>query len=111
MEDLQATTLTGAEALLGGAGVEEFKTNLRGRLLLAGDDGYDEARVIWNGMADKRPALIVRCSGVADAIDAVNFARTNNLRLAVRGGGQISPSPHRGSGPSCRSRSDQGRCN
>ena len=87
MEDLQATTLTGAETVLGGAGVEEFNASLRGQLLLAGDDGYDEARVIWNGMADKRPALIVRCSGVADVIDAVNFARTNNLRLAVRGGG------------------------
>ena len=84
MEDLQATTLTGAEALLGGAGVEELKTNLRGQLLLAGDDGYDEARVIWNGMTHKRPELIVRCSGVADAIAAVKFAAAGTMSPAMR---------------------------
>ncbi len=67
--------------------LEAFKASLRGDLITPGDDGYDEARLIWNGMHDKRPALIARCTGVADVIDAVNFARTNNLLVAVRGGG------------------------
>jgi FAD/FMN-containing dehydrogenase len=61
--------------------------NLRGGLLRPGDAGYDEGRQLWNGMIDKRPALVARCSGAADVITAVNFARTHDLLLAVRGGG------------------------
>jgi FAD/FMN-containing dehydrogenase len=49
--------------------------------------GYDEARTVWIGMIDRRPALIARCSGVADVIDAVTFARDNDLLVSVRGGG------------------------
>ena len=67
--------------------VEKFKASLCGELLQPGEPGYDEARKIWNGMIDKRPALIARCAGVADVICCVNFARTNNLLVAVRGGG------------------------
>lgn len=67
--------------------VAAFKTTLRGALLRPGDDGYEAARTIWNAMIDKRPALIVRCIGVADVIQAVNFARTHDLLVAVRGGG------------------------
>ena len=48
---------------------------IRGRVLRPGDPGYDEARAIWNGLIDRRPALIVQCSGAADVVDAVNFAR------------------------------------
>ena len=55
--------------------------------MLAGDAGYDEARAIWNGSIDRRPAIIAQCSGAADVIDAVNFAREHNLLVAVRGGG------------------------
>jgi FAD/FMN-containing dehydrogenase len=69
------------------AAVQEFKANLRGELIRPEDSGYDAARKVWNGMIDKRPALIVRCAGVADVISAVNFARTNRLLVAVRGGG------------------------
>ena len=87
MDDLQVATLEGPEAGLEGVAVEEFRGGLRGPCLTAGDDGYDDARVIWNGSVDKRPALIARCSGAADVIDAVNFAREHNLLLAVRGGG------------------------
>ena len=67
--------------------VEKFKSSLRGELLQSGDAGYDEARKVWNGMIDKRPALIARCAGVADVIHCVNFARANNLPIALRGGG------------------------
>jgi FAD/FMN-containing dehydrogenase len=67
--------------------VEKFKASLRGELLRPGEAGYDEARKVWNGMIDKRPALIARCAGVADVVQCVNFARSNNLLVAVRGGG------------------------
>jgi hypothetical protein len=67
--------------------VKEFKTSLRGPLLQPDDAGYDDARKIWNGMIDKRPALIACCNGAADVIDSVNFARSHDLLVAVRGGG------------------------
>ena len=67
--------------------LEKFKTDLRGELVRPGDASYDDARKVWNGMIDKRPALIARCAGVADVIHSVNFARPNNLLVAVRGGG------------------------
>ena len=66
---------------------QEFKASLRGELIRPGDAGYDDARKIYNGMIDKRPALIARCTGAADVINAVNFARANKLLVAVRGGG------------------------
>ncbi|RMF93025.1 MAG: FAD-binding oxidoreductase [Nitrospinota bacterium] len=77
----------GGETILETATVEAFKTCLRGEVLTPSDAGYDEARLLWNGMHDKHPALIARCTGVADVIDAVNFARTHHLVVAVRGGG------------------------
>ena len=66
---------------------EEFATTLRGQLIQPGDPEYDSARRVWNAMADKHPALIARCAGVADVIACVNFARENGLQVAVRGGG------------------------
>src|ERR671920_541800 len=87
MADLPIVTLTGAAAALGEAVVERFGSRLRGKLLSPSDAGYEEARLIWNGLIDKRPALIARCVGVADVIDSVNFARENDLLVAVRGGG------------------------
>src|SRR5215212_9541985 len=66
--------------------VQEFAANLRGELIRPEDDGYDAARAVFNGMIDRHPALIARCAGVADVIKAVNFARTHNLPLSVRGG-------------------------
>jgi FAD/FMN-containing dehydrogenase len=67
--------------------LQDFKASLRGALLRPGDDGYADARKVWNGMIDKHPALIVRCTGVADVLSAVRFARSHNLLVAVRGGG------------------------
>src|SRR5687767_6639031 len=71
--------------------IAELKAGLRGRLLSPGDDGYDDARRTWNGMFDRRPALIARCAGVADVRRAVNFGRDHRLPLAVRGGGHSFP--------------------
>ena len=87
MVDLQVITNTGANTVLTEALVEEFQTSLRGPLLQPGDAGYDDARIVWNGMIDRRPALIARCAGVADVIQDVNFARDNHLLVSVRGGG------------------------
>lgn len=67
--------------------VGDFRASLRGELIGPDDLGYDEARKVWNGMIDKRPALIARCRGVVDVIYSVEFARKNDLTLAVRGGG------------------------
>jgi FAD/FMN-containing dehydrogenase len=64
-----------------------FVETTRGAVLRPGDDGYDQARSIWNGLIDRRPALIVRCTGAADVVDAVNFAREQGLVLSVLGGG------------------------
>ena len=86
MADLVVKTLTDGDLLLGEPAVEEFKKSLRGQLLRPDDEGYDQARNVWNGMTDKRPGLIIQCAGVADVINAVNFARDNRLLVAVRGG-------------------------
>ena len=86
MGDLRVTT-TGGETVLKDAAVAALQSGLRGELLRASDAGYDEARTVWNGMINKRPALIARCAGVADVIATVNFARSNALLVAVRGGG------------------------
>jgi FAD/FMN-containing dehydrogenase len=67
--------------------LESFETSLRGDLLRPDSAGYEEARGLWNGMIDRKPALIARCRGVADVIDAVNFAHRSGLTVAVRAGG------------------------
>ena len=87
MADLRVRKQSGAEAVIREADVEEFRGSLRGLLLRAGDDGYDEARKVWNGMIDRRPAMIARCLGAADVVRAVQFAGAQQLLVAVRGGG------------------------
>ena len=67
--------------------VQEFAANLRGELIRPEDDGYDATCAVFNGMIDKRPAMIARCAGTADVIQGVNFARTHDLLLSVHGGG------------------------
>lgn len=67
--------------------IQQFSANLHGQLILPGDSAYENARSVYNGMIDKRPALIARCQDVADVIMAVNFARAHHLLLAVRSGG------------------------
>jgi FAD/FMN-containing dehydrogenase len=87
MAELRVTTMQGTDTVLKGAAIEAFRTSVRGELLCPVDAGYDTARKVWNGMIDRRPALIIRCTGVADVIAAVQFARTHELLVAVRGGG------------------------
>lgn len=67
--------------------VNTLATGLRGDLITPRDDGYDEARTIYNAMIDKRPGLIARCRDVADVIRAVRFAREEGLDLSIHGGG------------------------
>lgn len=67
--------------------LESFHTSVRGELIQPDDHRYDEARRVWNGMIDKRPALILRCVDENDVIEGVRFARENDLLLAIRGGG------------------------
>src|SRR3954470_11710889 len=74
--------------VLGEATVQELRESVRGAVLTPDDEGYAQASVIWNGTHDeRRPALILRCTGAADVIAAVGFARGNGIPVAVRGGG------------------------
>jgi FAD/FMN-containing dehydrogenase len=74
--------------VLGEATVQELREAVRGEILTSSDDGYAEAARIWNGAHDGHcPALIVKCTGAADVIAAIGFARSNHLPIAVRGGG------------------------
>jgi FAD binding domain/Berberine and berberine like len=63
------------------------KAGLSGSLILPNDPGYEEARKVWNGMVDKRPAMIIYCSGQTDVVEAVKFARSRNSIVSVRAGG------------------------
>jgi FAD/FMN-containing dehydrogenase len=81
MADLRTRTV------LDDAVVQAFRAQLRGPVLGPGDAGYDGARRVWNGMIDRKPALVARCAGAADVMRAVEFARTRELLVAVRGGG------------------------
>ncbi|MDT0352827.1 FAD-binding oxidoreductase [Pseudonocardia charpentierae] len=65
----------------------QLQTGLRGQLIRPADADYDLVRQVWNGMVDKRPALIARCAGVADVVAAVRFGHEHRLPIAVRGGG------------------------
>jgi len=71
--------------------VQELAARMRGALLRPGNAGYEQALRVYNGMIDKRPALIAHCVDVADVIAAVNFAREHEMTLAVRGGGHSGP--------------------
>ena len=91
MADVKFATLSGDYTVVSEASVEDFRGSLAGVSLLPHDEGYDGARRVWNAMVDKRPALIARCSGTADVINSVNFARANDLLISVRGGGHNFP--------------------
>ncbi|HZQ04321.1 MAG TPA: FAD-binding oxidoreductase [Gaiellaceae bacterium] len=79
------------EAALDETAVGELRESLRGELVQPGDPAYEDGRRVWNGSIDRRPALIARCTGVADVIAAVRFARRTGIDLAVRSGGHSFP--------------------
>jgi len=67
--------------------LKSFRSAFQGQVFEPADAGYSEARQIWNASVSKRPSVIARCSGVADVIAAIHFARANNLVTAIRAGG------------------------
>jgi FAD/FMN-containing dehydrogenase len=75
------------ERKVDGSGVESFRHRLSGVLVCPGDQNYEAARAVWNGMIDRRPALIAYCAKRQDVIEAVDFARTTGILTAVRSGG------------------------
>jgi len=86
-----AVSLSGSEIELERAAVQELADSMSGPLLLSDHPEYDRARRIWNGMHDKRPALIARCQNPTDVAHAVTFARERELLVAVKGGGHSWP--------------------
>ena len=88
---IRGISLDGAEIELEKAAIKELGEAMGGPVMLSGHPDYDGARTIWNGMHDKRPALIARCLNSQDVSHAVTFARERNLLVAVRGGGHSWP--------------------
>jgi FAD/FMN-containing dehydrogenase len=88
---VESVALDGSRVTLGAAAIAALREDVRGKLVLAGDADYDAVRRVWNGNVDRKPALIARCANARDVQHAVNFARTHNLLLSVRGGGHSAP--------------------
>ena len=80
-------TLEGGRTTLSNDVLQAFRASFRGPIVCAGDAGYDDARLIWNGMIDRRPSLIARCTGTADVAAAVRLAGDHGLLCSVKGGG------------------------
>jgi len=88
---IRGISLDGAELELEKTAIRELGESMTGPVLLSGHPEYDSTRMIWNGMHDKRPALIARCMSSRDVSNAVTFARERRLLTAVRGGGHSWP--------------------
>jgi len=84
---MTATTHRTNRTIIGEATIGELEASLRGRVIRPTDSDYDEARALWNGSHDKRPALILQVAGTADVLKAVEFVCSQDLPVAVRGGG------------------------
>jgi hypothetical protein len=82
---------TAALATVDDASLQDLRASFRGPLIRPAEADYDERRRVWNGSIDRHPALIARCTGVADVLAAVRFARKHELLTAVRGGGHSFP--------------------
>ena len=76
---------------MSGMTIEHLRERAHGTVTEPGDDGYDEARAVYNAMIDRRPRVVVQCTDAGDVMAAVDFARQNGLDLAVRGGGHSVP--------------------
>jgi FAD/FMN-containing dehydrogenase len=79
--------LNGETVEISADSLQSFKSVFKGQLLTSDDAGYEELRKVWNAMIDRRPGLIARCTGTADVVQAVRFARQHGLLSSVRGGG------------------------
>ena len=71
--------------------IAEFREQVRGEVIAPGEDGYDEARSVHNGMIDRRPGVVVRVANAGDVMATVTYARENELDLSIRGGGHSAP--------------------
>ena len=78
---------TEREALQDIGAIQQLAASVRGPVLTTGDEDFDGARRVFNGMIDRRPSVILRCSGVADVLQGVRFARSLEWPLSIRGGG------------------------
>lgn len=91
MEDKNAhisrRSISGETIILNEQLIEELTARIRGRILTPQNDEYDQLRQIWNAMIDRRPALIIQCSGTADVIHAVKFAKAHHCLVTIRGAG------------------------
>ncbi len=87
VSSIKVKMLDGGEFDLKQDVIESLKMRLKGSLLVPGEPSYDESRTVWNAMIDRKPALVVRCLGVADVIACVRFAREHNLLVSIKGGG------------------------
>jgi len=87
MSAIKLRTLEGGTTTVDGVALDAIGAALRGKVLVEGAPGYDEARTIWNAMIDRKPGIIIRCQGAADVVQAIRFAATHQLLVAVRGGG------------------------
>jgi hypothetical protein len=87
MSQVEAITLNGDATSIAESAIEELRSRLAGEIVDPAHPDYDQARRVWNGMIDRRPALIVRCGTVGDVVEALAFARDSGILLAVRGGG------------------------
>jgi len=87
MLGIKAKTIDGHLINVEPSSLETLKSNLHGKMIAPQDSEYDRARLIWNSIIDKRPALIVQCTGTADVIKVVRFAKEHNLLISVRGAG------------------------
>ena len=84
---MKVKTLNGVEIDLKQEILDSFKIRLKGPVLTPVDAGYEESRTVWNGMIDRKPAIVVRCLGTADVIACMQFAREYDLLLCIKGGG------------------------
>jgi FAD/FMN-containing dehydrogenase len=91
MPALSLTALDNRTVTITEKDFKDFQSSLRGPLLTSSSPTYNETRKVWNGMFDRKPGLIIQCSGPADVIAAVKFARSHNILVSVRGGGHSLP--------------------
>ena len=87
IHDIQALSLDGDEIILSRADLLDFMSSFQGSVITKEHYDYETARLVWNGVWDKRPALIVFCESPSDIQKAVNFSREQNLLTAIRSGG------------------------